>query len=92
MNSGCVFLVYLTLICVITAFESVVKLQYDNNGKPFVYFSGRRYYQTGDKTVTYIDSADCITTVYLDWPAVPENIGANMRLIGRYLLEANLSV
>ncbi|CAH8441784.1 unnamed protein product [Dicrocoelium dendriticum] len=59
-----------------TAFKYVLELQYDNNGKPFVYFSGRRYYQTGEKTVTFLENDGCITTVYLDWPAVPENIGA----------------
>ncbi|CAH8441848.1 unnamed protein product [Dicrocoelium dendriticum] len=58
-----------------TAFKYVVELQYDNHGKPFVYFSGRRYYQTGDKTVTYLDSDGCTTTVYLDWSVVPEHIG-----------------
>ncbi|CAH8667993.1 unnamed protein product [Dicrocoelium dendriticum] len=77
MGSVCVFLVCLTLICIINAFRRVVEIQYDENGKPFIEFDGRRYDQTGGKTVTYIDDDGCITTLYLEWPDDPENtVGA----------------
>ncbi|CAH8668014.1 unnamed protein product [Dicrocoelium dendriticum] len=68
MGFGCIFLVYLTLICMINAFMPAVEIQYDENGEPFVEFEGRRYDKNGDKTVTYTDNEGCTTTIYLEWP------------------------